>query len=82
MQLSGSCVTSRAREKTDSLTAHKVYHGCCPSLEPGLARLGFVRQQHLEVVVTDLVPTVQGVGERQSKSLPQELTVCVAPGPV
>lgn len=48
----------------------------------GMAWLGFVRQLHLEVVVTVLVPTVQGVGERQSKSLPQELTVCVAPGPI
>lgn len=52
--------------------------GWCVSM----AWLGFVRQQHLEVVVTDLVPTVQGVGERQTKSLPQELTVCVAPGPI
>lgn len=66
MQLSGNCVMSRAREKTDSLTAHKIYHGCCPSLEPGLARLGFARQQHLEVTVMDQVPwsPVQGVGER------------------
>lgn len=36
-----------------------------------MAWLGFVRQQHLEVIVTDLVLTVQGVGERQSKSLPK-----------
>lgn len=37
MQLSGSCIRSRAREKTDSLTAHKVYHGCCSLLDHGLA---------------------------------------------
>lgn len=37
-QLSGSCVMSRTGEKTDSLTACKVYHGCCPSLEHGLTR--------------------------------------------
>lgn len=37
----------------------------------GMAWLGFVRQQHLEVVVMDLAPTVQGAGEKQSKSLPK-----------
>lgn len=89
VQLSGSCVMTRTREKTDPLTAHKVYHGCCPSLEHGLTRRcvsmawpGFVRQQHLAAIVKDLVPTAQGLGERQSKSLPQELTICVVPGPI
>lgn len=43
---------------------------------------GVVRQQHLEVVGTDLVPILQGVGERRSKPVLQELTVCVAPGPI
>lgn len=79
---------SRTREKTASLTARRVYHGCCPSLEHGLTgwceggMAGLCKAAAPGATVKDLVPTVQGLGERQSQSLPQELTVCVVPGPI
>lgn len=53
-------------------------------LEQGLGRLvrGYGMDEGLEVVVVDLIPIVQGTGERQSESMLLELAVCVAPCPI
>lgn len=81
-----SCVMSRAREKTDSLTAHRVYHGCCPWLEHGLAGLmckcGMAGLCKAAALASHSHRPHCARGRRETKSLLQELTVCVAPGPI
>lgn len=89
MQLSANCVKRRAREKTDSLTAHKIYHGCCPLLDHGLARLvcDYGMAGLFKAAASGSHSHRPGPhcarGRRETKQVPsQELTVFVAPGPI